>query len=125
MGSKRPSGSILGRFWEGLGGIWKDLGEFGEDSRLFLIAFWKVWAKRLLNFLGASNMVWGCLGKIFQGFGEGVVPQNRNLIDSIWAPHAHSLSPELVQQPPRYLATPRGASQFAFFNIDSYNCYPA
>ena len=28
MGSKRPSGSILGPFWEDLGGSWEDLGKF-------------------------------------------------------------------------------------------------
>ena len=50
-------------FGKDLRGFCKDLGGFGEDSRPFLTAFWKVWARRLLNLLGASSMIVGCLGK--------------------------------------------------------------
>ena len=40
MGSKRPSGSIWGRFWEDLGGSWEDLGQI-------LGGFWEKLGKNL------------------------------------------------------------------------------
>ena len=48
-GSKRASGSILGRFWEGFERIWggfgRVLGGFGPIVGGFLTAFGKVWAR--------------------------------------------------------------------------------
>ena len=43
MGSKRPSGSILGRFWKDLGGFGEDLEEFWENLGSILEEFWKNW----------------------------------------------------------------------------------
>ena len=47
MGSKKASGSILGRFAKDLGGFRRDLGGSWEDLDQFGDGFWTNWGENL------------------------------------------------------------------------------
>ena len=118
----------INRFWEGhglhLGGIWNGLGRLSDAlGRLLAVSgdagiefcpnHGPSWSPRGLwdRFWEGLEKVLGGFGEVLGGFGE-VGEGFQNLSP------AHALCPLLrhilLQEPPRCLASPRGASQLKF-----------
>ena len=98
----------LNQVWEppkhDFGPFGAPFGGFSDALGLFLGPFWMPLGASL-TFLGPFECFLMRLRTIWEGFGS--------YMSSIWLAFAHVLLHILLQEPPRCLATRRGASQYA------------
>ena len=124
--SKDRFGSVLGSIWEGFGALW---GLFWALLAAFGPFFWRSkpnFYKALVQD-GLQEAFWMDSGSIWGGFGEDLGRSWEDLGSQNWnfcvtgSSLEHFVCPLvphiLLQESPRCLASPRGASQYSGANV--------
>ena len=100
----------MGSIWDGFGTAWGLILALLGASGSFLERSRSTFFKALVQ-NGLQEAFWIDFGRILDGFGEDFGRIWGGSWNDSASPPAHAVSPNFVKEPPRCLATPRGASQ--------------